>query len=42
MIEEENFNVTRNCSDDEIKHIVDWLLDDIESAVGEEYVIEFI
>ena len=42
MIEEENFNVTRNCSDDEIKHIVDRLLDDIESAVGEEYVIEFI
>ena len=42
MIEDENFNVTRNCSDDEIKHIVDWLLDDIESAVGEEYVIEFI
>lgn len=41
MIGDENFKVTSNCSDEEIKNIIDWLLEDIESAVGEEYVIEF-
>lgn len=41
MIGEENFKVTSNCSDEEIKNLIDWLLEDIESAVGEEYVIEF-
>lgn len=40
MIGEENFKVTSNCSDEEIKNLIDWLLEDIESAVGEEYVIE--
>lgn len=40
MIGDENFKVTSNCSDEEIKNLVDWLLEDIESAVGEEYVIE--
>lgn len=37
---EGNFKVTSNCSDEEIKNLIDWLLEDIESAVGEEYVIE--
>lgn len=41
MIGDENFKVTSNCSDEEIKNLIDWLLEDIESAVGEEYVIEF-
>lgn len=41
MIGQENFKVTSNCSDEEIKNLIDWLLEDIESAVGEEYVIEF-
>ena len=40
MIGDENFKVTSNCSDEEIKNLIDWLLEDIESAVGEEYVIE--
>ena len=38
---EDGFKVTSNCSDEEIKNLIDWLLEDIESAVGEEYVIEF-
>lgn len=37
---EGNFKVTSNCSDEEIKNLIDWLLEDIENAVGEEYVIE--
>ena len=41
MIGDENFKVTSNCSDEEIKNLIDWLLEDIKSAVGEEYVIEF-
>ena len=41
MIGQENFKVTSNCSDEEIKNLIDWLLEDIKSAVGEEYVIEF-
>ena len=41
MIGDENFKVTSNCSDEEIKNLIDWLLEDIENAVGEEYVIEF-
>ena len=41
MIGKENFKVTSNCSDEEIKNLIDWLLEDIKSAVGEEYVIEF-
>ena len=41
MIGYENFKVTSNCSDEEIKNLIDWLLEDIESAVGEEYVIEY-
>ena len=40
MIGDENFKVTSNCSDEEIKNLIDWLLEDIKSAVGEEYVIE--
>lgn len=42
MIGNDNFKVTSNCSDDEIRYLIDWLLEDIENAVGEEYVIEFI
>ena len=38
---EDGFKVTSNCSDEEIKNLIDWLLEDIENAVGEEYVIEF-
>ena len=38
---EDGFKVTSNCSDEEIKNLIDWLLEDIKSAVGEEYVIEF-
>ena len=41
MIGQENFKVTSNCSDEEIKNLIDWLLEDIKSTVGEEYVIEF-
>lgn len=41
MIGYENFKVTSSCSDEEIKNLIDWLLEDIESAVGEEYVIEY-
>ena len=38
---EDGLKVTSNCSDEEIKNLIDWLLEDIKSAVGEEYVIEF-
>lgn len=38
---EDDFKVTSNCSVEEIKNLIDWLLEDIENAVGEEYVIEF-
>ena len=37
---EDGFKITSNCSDEEIKNLIDWLLEDIESAVGKEYVIE--
>lgn len=39
MIDTEFFRITSSCSDEEIENLVNWLLEDIREAVGEEYAI---